>query len=308
MSTRSLRYLAVAAKVVALTVVLVVVQGVGARFLPAAQGTAQQPPEPSTGFLTIVLAVSLLQTVALAYPTSRSRWHGWALVATVFILYFGTVTFLSQVESMVYLGAHLPAGMLRGMFLMGLFNAAAFSPILVLVLGKWRHGRNPVEESAVRIPLPWRTWAWRLVASGAVFTSLYYLFGYYVAWKDPVVRAYYGGTDPGSFVAQMQGIVQDVPWMLPFQFARGLVWTLLAVLVIQMMAARWWEAGLAVSLLFVVPTAYLLFPNPIMPDAVRMAHFIETAPYQFMFGWFAAWLFASAVAVARPRDADYSAP
>ena len=61
-----------------------------------------------------------------------------------------------------------------------------------------------------------------------------------------------------------------------------------------MMRAPWWEAGLAVSLLFTVPTAYLLFPNPVMPDAVRMTHLVETAPYQFMFGWFAAWLFAGA--------------
>ena len=40
------------------------------------------------------------------------------------------------------------------------------------------------------------------------------------------------------------------------------------IMVTRMMAARWWEAGLAVSLLFTVPTAYLLFPNPVMPDAV----------------------------------------
>ena len=294
MSTRSLQYLAAAGRIAAATVVLIIVQGIGARFLPAAQETGQQPPQPSVGFLAVVVTVSLLQTVALAYPAWRSRWHGWALVATVFTLYFTTVTFLSQVESMVYLGAHLPAGMLRGIFLMGLFNAAAFSPLLVLVLGKFGSGRDLVEQSDPRVALAWTTWAWRLVAGGAVFVSLYYLFGYYVAWKNPVVRAYYGGTDPGSFLAQMRGILEGVPWMLPLQFARGLVWTLLAILVIRMMAARWWEAGLAVSLLFAVPTAYLLFPNPIMPDAVRMTHLIETAPYQFLFGWFAAWLFAGA--------------
>lgn len=109
-----------------------------------------------------------------------------------------------------------------------------------------------------------------------------------------MVRDYYGGTDPGSFLAQMRGIVQGAPWMLPLQFARGLIWALLAILVVRMMAARWWEAGLAVSLLFTVPTAYLLFPNPVMPDAVRVTHLVETAPYQFLFGWFAAWLFTGA--------------
>jgi hypothetical protein len=67
---------------------------------------------------------------------------------------------------------------------------------------------------------------------------------------------------------------------------------LLALPVILMMKGPWWEAGLALSLLFAVPTAYLLFPNPLMPEAVRMTHLVETAPYQFLFGWFVGWLFA----------------
>jgi hypothetical protein len=59
-----------------------------------------------------------------------------------------------------------------------------------------------------------------------------------------------------------------------------------------MMRGPWWEAGLALALLFAVPTAYLLFPNPLMPETVRMTHLVETAPYQFLFGWFVGWLFA----------------
>jgi hypothetical protein len=27
-----------------------------------------------------------------------------------------------------------------------------------------------------------------------------------------------------------------------------------------------------------------------MPEAVRMGHLVETLPYQYFFGWFAAWL------------------
>jgi len=281
--------LGVAAKIAALTVILVVVEGLGSRFMPAPRGAAQ-PPEPSPGFLAIVIGVALLQTVALAYPTLRSRWHGWRLVATVFVLYFGTVTFMSQIESLVYLGAHLPSGMLRGIVLMGAFNALVFSPILVLVLGKARSDRRVAAEPARRLPIQWTVWAWKLSAGAAVFTALYYLFGYYVAWKDPAIRDYYGGTDPGSFVAQMSRILRNTPWMLPLQFVRGLLWVLLALPVIRMMKGRWWEAGLALSLLFAVPAAYLLFPNPVMPAPVRMTHLVETAPYQFLFGWFVAWL------------------
>jgi hypothetical protein len=302
MKTRGSGLVAVAARIVALTVVLIVVQAIGSRFLPAAQEAGQQPPQPSGSFLAIVIAVSLLQTIALAYPVIRSRWHGWRLIGTVFVLYFGTVTFMSQIESMVYLGAHMAPGMLRGIVLMGFFNALVFSPILVLALGKARVGPAEIDEPDRGLQMSWTAWTWKLAAGAGVFTSLYYLFGYYVAWKNPVLREYYGGTDPGSFLAQMAGIVRGTPWMLPLQFARGLLWVLLALPVMAMMKGRWWEAGLALSLLFGVPVVYLLFPNPVMPEAVRLTHLVETLPYQFLFGWFVAWLFA------RPAQQGLPAP
>ena len=292
MSTRTRHALSIAARIAALTLVCIVVQGIGSRFLPASGTTSQPPPQPSAGFFAVVLTVALLQTIALAYPAIRSRWHGWLLTGTVFILYFGVVTVQSQVESWVYLGHRLPAGMVRGIFLMGLFNALAFSPLLVLILGKARSAGGDPGEPVSHLRLTWRAWAWRLGTGAVVFTALYYLFGYYVAWKNPEVRAYYGGTDPGTLLAQMHTIVRDTPWVLLLQLVRGLGWVLLALPVIRMMRGPWWEAGLALALLFAVPTAYLLFPNPLMPETVRMTHLLETAPYQFLFGWFVGWLFA----------------
>lgn len=292
MSSRDI--LALAGKIVVLSVVLLVVQGIGSRFLPAMEmagaDAGGQPSPPPAGFLGLVLSVCLLQTVALAYPVVRSRWHGWRLTLTVFLVFFGPGTFMGQVESMIYLRSRLGQGMLSGIVLMGLFSAAVFSPIVVWVLGK---GRAPADaaESPRLLQMSWKSWAWRLAASAAIYLTLYYLFGYFVAWKNPAVREYYGGTDPGTFFAQMRGIVRNTPWMVPFQFLRGLLWVLLALPVIRMMKGRWGETGLAVSLLFTVPVAYLLFPNPLMPERVRTAHIIETAPYQFLFGWLVAWLF-----------------
>ena len=45
-------------------------------------------------------------------------------------------------------------------------------------------------------------------------------------------------------------------------------------------------AGLAVALLFsVVMNSQLLLPNAFMPREVRMAHLVETASSNFLFGW-----------------------
>ncbi len=68
-------------------------------------------------------------------------------------------------------------------------------------------------------------------------------------------------------------------------------WTALALPVIRMMKGRWWEAGLAVALLFSVLMGFLLLlPNPYMPDTIRMAHFGEVSLSNFLFGGVVVWL------------------
>jgi hypothetical protein len=70
------------------------------------------------------------------------------------------------------------------------------------------------------------------------------------------------------------------------QAVRALIWVALAIPVIRMMKGHWWEAGLAVALLFsVLMGALLLIPQDIMPDAIRMAHFAEVTSSNFLFGW-----------------------
>ena len=284
-------------KILALTVVLMVINAIALQFLPAAGSatetaeTTAPPAPPSGSFMALVLAIMLLQTIALSYPIVRSKWHGWRLALAVFVLYFGTVTFMSQIESLVYMGGKMPEGMLGGLFAMGAVAAALFAPIAVVVMGRWKRDRGDDATSQRYQPRSPGEWAWKVALGGFVYLALYYLFGYYVAWKIPEIRDYYGGTDPGNFIAQMLGILQGQPWMVPFQLLRGVLWTALGVLVIRMMKGPWWEAGVAASALFAVPSFYLLLPNEMMPEVIRMGHFVETLPYQFFFGWFVAWLF-----------------
>ncbi len=75
-------------------------------------------------------------------------------------------------------------------------------------------------------------------------------------------------------------------WILLLQAVRALIWVALAIPVIRMMKGPWWEAGLAVALLFsVLMGALLLIPQDIMPDKIRLAHFAEVTSSNFLFGW-----------------------
>jgi len=139
--------------------------------------------------------------------------------------------------------------------------------------------------------MPAIEWAWKLAVIAVAYMILYSTFGYFIAWKNPAVQAYYGGIDEGSFLAHMQVVFSTAPWLEPFQALRALLWVMLALPVIRMMKGYWHETGFAVGLIFaVLMNSQLLLPTPLMPEAVRMTHLVETASYNFIFGFLIVWL------------------
>lgn len=147
-------------------------------------------------------------------------------------------------------------------------------------------------------------WLWKLAVIAVTYVVLYFTFGYFVAWKNPAVQEYYGGTDPGSFAAQMTSVLRATPWLVPLQILRAMFWVLIALPVIRMLKGQWVEAALMLGLLFgVVMNAQLLIPNPYMPGPVRMAHLVETASSNFIFGLLVGWLLTDREIAGKPAIA-----
>jgi len=207
------------------------------------------------------------------------------MVAVLFIFY-GVATFMPQIESAVFLSTQLPAGMVGRLFLMGLLVAAPFCVLAVIILGKRKAG---LVHSESGIPVSAR--GWKLAVIALAYVSLYFTFGYFIAWRSPAVREYYGGSDPGTFLAQMRNVVRDTPWLIPFQVLRAMGWVVIALPLIRMLKGDWREISFALGVTFsVLMNALLLLPNPYMPEPVRMAHLIETASSNFIFGLLVGWL------------------
>jgi len=261
------------------------------------------PPDPTAAASPIPpalapLVVTALDTAVMAWLILRSRLRGWALAATMIAVLFGVQTLMPQVESWIFqaysgYAKHLPAEMIPRIVMAGLVHACLWIPLAVLILGRWRTdagsngGPRPTASAAL--------WSGKLAVAAAVYVLLYFLFGYYVAWRSPAVRAYYEGTDPGTFWVQMWTVLRDTPWLPGVQLLRGAVWTVLGVMVLRSMDASLPEKAVAVGALFaVVMCSGLLLPNPYMPYDVRMVHLAETAPSNFLFGLFVAWLFGRA--------------
>ena len=218
--------------------------------------------------------------------------------ALVFTFY-GLMTVMPQIESVIYLQHQLPAEMMPKLFTMGAVMAVLFCPLAVIILGKRKKvaDESPPNE---RLVMPPGEWMLKLGFIAVVYLILYYSFGYYVAWKNPEVQAYYGGTDPGSFLAQMASIWHATPWMFPFQAFRGMLWVAFVLPVVCMLKGRSWETALAIAVLFSVWSAQLIMPNPFMPRGVAMAHLVETASSNFIFGWIVGWLFSHCMPGKRP--------
>jgi hypothetical protein len=278
--------LILAIRLAALTVLyFICFAAASAALLPA---PAQQPAAAEAGAaLGALLAVSFLNTAVLSHVMIRSRWAGWKLILTVFFILYGVTTVMPQIETAFFLTS-LPPGMLPRLFLAGAVIAAVFSPLAVLILRQWRP--EPADrESPARLKMSTGEWVGKLSLIVTAYLLIYFTFGYFIAWKSAAVRAYYGGVDPGGFLAQMNTVVRETPWLLPLQAARAVLWAAIAVPVIRMMKGPPWEAGAAVALLFaVVMNSQLLLPNPFMPHEVRMVHLVETASSNFLFGWLTA--------------------
>ena len=259
---------------------------IAAIVLPTSQ--AETSSADSAAIFLALIAISFLNTIVLAYVVIRSRWSGWKLILSLAIVLFGVTTLMPQIETAVFV-RNLPQGLLARLFLFGLIFSVVFAPLAVLILGKIRS--HATGDNQLRLQLSLGQWALRLALIALIYVVVYFTFGYFIAWRSPAVRAYYGGTDPGSFLLQIRSVLRDTPWLPALQILRGLLWAILAIPVIRMMKGQWWVAGLAVALLFgVVMNTQLLLPNPLMPYEVRMMHLLETATSNFLFGWVLVWL------------------
>jgi hypothetical protein len=285
-------------RVIALAAVLFVLLGVtavvtGVAEPPPAPGAAPAAPSGSMQILAPVL-FCVLASAVLSWLIVRSALSGVRLLAAVFLAQFGLGTFMPQIESVVFLPRQLPPGFVNRLFAMGALMALVAAPAAVWIHGRFR--RSPrVGPPPSGVPSTAGGWALRLAALAAAYVALYFLAGYFIAYRNPDVVAYYGDTDAGSFLAALHRIWTGRPWLFALQAVRGVLWVACVLPFIVSFRGRPGELPLLVGSAFAVWLVMLLAPNPYMPESVRMSHLVETVSSNFVFGCIVGAAFA------RPR-------
>jgi len=196
-----------------------------------------QNMQNGNGFL-MVLAACALQSVVLSYPILRSPLRGGWLVLNMFLIFYGIATFLTQIETVVflqYLVNVVPVADVPWLFLQGAVVAALFSPFAVLIWGKMRRREGIPNET--RYPtMSWKAWVLKIILLAVFYVVIYMGFGALV-FRPLAGRAfqeYYAGL--------------TLPfWIFPFQMVRAILWVGMALLVIEVMKGTWWEMRLGGS-------------------------------------------------------------
>jgi hypothetical protein len=280
-----------------LIVLMVVLLSVGATYLGPQMASSLSPEEASFAGLAMLI-VCAVDSLLLGAFILNSRIYGWRLMVITALIYYGVKTFEANIEA-VYFMLNITPDLASRLFMMTLPVALLWPPVAVWLLGKARKPADAPDEPSPLPAMSTGTWLWKLALLGiVVYPLLFFGFGYYVAWQNPELRAFYQGTDPGSFLQHMRNTLSGDPFLLFFEFFRGLLWAGMAALFLWTMKDRPWSATLLLALVFaLIENDSHLFPNPLMPAVVRQVHFIETASSNFIFG-----LIAGLVLLWQPRN------
>jgi hypothetical protein len=220
------------------------------------------------------------------------------------LAFYGVQTVVGQIEAIFFLtplgenwGAgsvtvmQMPLDFIVSQFIIWGMVAIVGVPVAVYLFGRKQQGdRKPVQL----IPkMKTSQWLSKIAIVILAYELLYFGFGYFVAWKDPAVQAFYQGTDPGSFFAQMHYVFSETPTLPALQAFRALLWVVFLLPVVAVLKHLGWGGALLTGLFASLPMNIPhIIPNPYMPTDVRMIHFIETASSTFLFGVLVFWLFA----------------
>lgn len=262
--------------------------GMVAPYLP--DTPAQPGPLPANLALLTVCVATVLVIMLMIHS---SRWHGWKLTLSLSVGFYFVMTLVMQLEAWYFLlGITIGPELMSRLFLQGIPTAFIFIPLAVLIMGRARTPANGTSAPMVA-PMPFKEWLWKLGVIYLAYLVLYYAAGYFIAWQNPEVRAFYGS--PGEalpFFQQMVHIFTADPWLTPYQLLRTLIWVAGAYPIIRGSRLPLWQTALVVGLVLSVPQNIgHILPNSLIPlNSVRISHLIETASSTFVFGVIVAWL------------------
>ncbi|TNE58325.1 MAG: hypothetical protein EP341_03450 [Sphingomonadales bacterium] len=258
--------------------------------MAGAADTSSSDPAEALASLVGLLAACIAEVLVVAWFISRTHLRGSQLALRVFVIVFGVMFFMTQIETLFFNSAiNMPLEVVAATVASGLVASLA-----VAALSPRYARRIALPQSATQASDPVASSIAAFVILGAAYVVLYFVVGYYVAWQSEDLREFYTGSpDILPFWEHMMGTLSGDPFLTPFQFLRGLIWAAIGLSVLNGITPRsgWQSYGIVAASLSIGLAVPLLVPNPFMPDVVRTAHFTELLISNALFGVLVVFVF-----------------
>ena len=253
------------------------------------EGMPSEPGLLSQEIGAIILGI--INTFLIVALILTSRWRGWRLALFLALAYYGSFTFLTQIETWFFLkNLTVSPELLPRLFVMGLTTPFIYIPLAVLICKRWKK-KDVATEKPIMF-MPFKQFILKLFAIGIIYLVIYWLAGYYIAWQNPELRAFYGSSgEIKPFFEHTFAQICETPGLILLQLVRGMLFAIIVTPIIIGSNVKPWITGLLVGFLFAIPHLAHILPNPLMPIAsVRLSHMIETSTSTFLFGLIIVWL------------------
>jgi hypothetical protein len=231
-----------------------------------------------------LLLTCFINTGAVLLFNYNSKLRGLKLTAILFLVIFGIQFFMSQIETLWFNDSlKMPVNAIWMIVSGGAIMSILFSFFATWITGRFRKTKAQAIEFST---LEWKG----LIKPAALLAALiwplvYFLAGYFIAWQFPAIREYYSGSTvmESLYVMMKANILSGLYF---FQIFRGMLWVLIAILILNSTTGPWLQKGLTLGLLLsCIGCSQLLLPNPIMPEMVRLGHLLETSTSNFLWGF-----------------------
>lgn len=240
---------------------------------------------------TAMLLLGIINTVLIIGMIVSSRWYGWKLTLLLALSYYGSFTFITQIETWYFFTeTTISPQLIPRLFLMGLSIPLIYIPLAVLICNKWR--KRDFNKGNKNMEMPFNQLILKLGILAIIYLIIYWLAGYFIAWQNPELRAFYGSPrEIAPFFTHTLERLNNSPDLFLLQLARGVLFSIIAMPIIIGSKVKPWLTALIVASVLAVPHLVHIMPNPLMPAAsVRLSHMIETATSTFLFGLIIVWL------------------
>lgn len=251
-------------------------------------------PEQALDPLPALFLVCLLNVLVVTWFVNRSRLIGFRLAMVVFVIIFGVMFFMTQIETIYFNSSiQMPWQVIISTVITGLVTGL----VVAWLSARLKRKIGVVEQANIQTKSSGESLVntvWKFAALSLVYVVFYFSFGYFIAWQFPELREFYSGSrEILPFLAHMQQQIATDPWLILFQIIRGILWVAIGYSVaVNIMQVKYWEKIILVGLMLSVGLATpLLVPNEYMPRVVRFGHFFELLIENFLFGVLVVLLF-----------------